>query len=76
MPTGFLLRTLRRLADRGEVRETSDGLYTLTALGVAEAERVTRLHRLWELYLMKKLEIHNQTELVKFALRRGLIPWS
>jgi len=57
MPMGFLIRTLHRLADRGEVREASDGLYLLTEKGVAEAERVTRLHRLWELYLMKKLEI-------------------
>lgn len=57
MPIGFLLRTIRRLADRGFVREASEGLYILTERGVAEAERVTRLHRLWELYLMKKLEI-------------------
>lgn len=57
MPIGFLLRTIRRLADRGFVREASEGLYVLTERGVAEAERVTRLHRLWELYLMKKLEI-------------------
>ena len=57
MPIGFLNRTIRRLADRDFVREASEGLYVLTDLGVAEAERITRLHRLWELYLMKKLEI-------------------
>ena len=57
MSVGHLKRTIRRLSARAFVREASQGLFLLTDAGIREAERVTRLHRLWELYLMKKLEI-------------------
>lgn len=73
MPMGFLQRTLQRLQNRGDIRETSEGLYVLTGRGVAEAERITRVHRLWELYLMKKLEIapdhvHDDAEEIEHIL--------
>ena len=50
-------RTLERLAKRNYVRETSEGYFALTQDGIDRAARVTRLHRLWELYLTNKLEI-------------------
>jgi manganese/zinc/iron transport system permease protein len=73
MPMGFLQRTIRRLDHDGLVREGSDGRFVLTEAGIREAERVTRLHRLWELYLMKKLEIapdhvHDDAEEIEHIL--------
>lgn len=73
MPIGFLRRTLHRLAGAGFITETSDGRYLLSESGIAEAERVTRLHRLWELYLMRKLEIapdhvHDDAEEIEHIL--------
>jgi manganese/zinc/iron transport system permease protein len=50
-------RTLARLARQGAVRETEDGRFALTSAGQERAERLTRLHRLWELYLARKLEL-------------------
>jgi manganese/zinc/iron transport system permease protein len=77
MPMGFLQRTLRRLIQGGFIREASDGRFVLSAEGIQEAERVTRLHRLWELYLMKKLEIapdhvHDDAEEIEHILTPDL----
>ena len=52
-------------------------MYVLTGTGVAEAERITRLHRLWELYLMRKLEIapdhvHDDAEEIEHILTPDL----
>ncbi|MBM3288775.1 MAG: iron chelate uptake ABC transporter family permease subunit [Candidatus Hydrogenedentes bacterium] len=52
-----LERTLARLKGRGLVREGEDGTFALTGAGVERGARLTRLHRLWELYLTRKLEI-------------------
>jgi manganese/zinc/iron transport system permease protein len=52
-----LSRTLARLGRRGLVRETADGRFALTEAGLVESLRLTRLHRLWELYLTRKLEL-------------------
>ncbi|MDZ4861745.1 MAG: iron chelate uptake ABC transporter family permease subunit [Candidatus Hydrogenedentes bacterium] len=53
----ILDRTLDRLMDRGLVNETREGFFALTSDGIARGARLTRLHRLWELYLTRKLEL-------------------
>jgi manganese/zinc/iron transport system permease protein len=55
--TWTLHRTLDRLIRRGLVREATEGFFALTPDGIARAARLTRLHRLWELYLTRKLEL-------------------
>ncbi|NUM53029.1 MAG: metal ABC transporter permease [Candidatus Hydrogenedentes bacterium] len=57
MNAARLDHTLTRLAKQGYVREPSDGMFALTPKGVARGARLTRLHRLWELYLTRKLEL-------------------
>jgi manganese/zinc/iron transport system permease protein len=47
------LSTLKR---RGLIEEHNE-VYRLTSGGVAEGARVTRLHRLWELYLTQYLDL-------------------
>lgn len=50
-------RTLDRLEKRGLVTEVQDGFFALTPAGIERGARLTRLHRLWELYLTRKLEL-------------------
>lgn len=57
MRGSMLSRTLVRLSTRGLVKETADGRVALTADGLARAAHLTRIHRLWELYLTRKLEL-------------------
>lgn len=57
MSAARLNRTLSRLKAQLLVYEGSGGQYGLSEAGVARAARVTRLHRLWELYLTRHLEI-------------------
>lgn len=73
MSMAQLKRTIRRLVARGKIREAHEGLFLLTESGVEEAERITRLHRLWELYLMKRLDIapdhvHDDAEEIEHIL--------
>jgi manganese/zinc/iron transport system permease protein len=68
-----LSHTLHRLIDKDLVREPAEGRYALTEDGVRRAARVTRLHRLWELYLTRKLEIapdhvHDDAEEIEHIL--------
>ena len=77
MSPAKLRRTVRRLFALGFVAEPNHGLFSLTLAGREEAERVTRLHRLWELYLMKKLEIapdhvHDDAEEIEHILTPDL----
>ena len=51
-----LNRTLRRLKKDGFLEE-SDNVWKFTKAGKDKGQRVTRLHRLWELYLTKYLRI-------------------
>jgi manganese/zinc/iron transport system permease protein len=53
----LLHNTLEALRADGLVAETSQGNFALTQAGVDRAARITRLHRLWELYLTRKLEL-------------------
>ncbi len=77
MSTAQLRRTIHRLTRAGFIEETHVGLLHLTEAGKEEAERVTRLHRLWELYLMTKLEIapdhvHDDAEEIEHILTPDL----
>lgn len=66
--TGPLSRLIKaRLAER------QDDRYRLTAAGVEEAARVVRLHRLWELYLTRRLSlpadhVHQDAELMEHII--------
>lgn len=69
---GGLQTTARRLASRGLVERSGDGL-RLTDSGLAEAATVVRKHRLWELYLTHRLElaedhVHRDAEAMEHAL--------
>lgn len=57
MNAARLDRTLSRLARQGFVHEPSEGMFALTPEGIGRGARLTRLHRLWELYLTRKLEL-------------------
>ena len=46
-----------RQLTRQRMMESIDGKYKLTDIGISEGARVLRLHRLWELYLSKYLEL-------------------
>jgi Mn-dependent DtxR family transcriptional regulator len=69
---GRILRSARRLAGGGLVERSADA-FRLSAEGRAAAERVVRKHRLWELYLARRLElpsdhVHRDAEAMEHAL--------
>ncbi|HEX6900041.1 MAG TPA: iron chelate uptake ABC transporter family permease subunit [Thermoanaerobaculia bacterium] len=69
---GNLARSARPLARAGLVERSEDSL-RLTPEGRAEAEKVVRKHRLWELYLTRRLElpsdhVHRDAEAMEHAL--------
>lgn len=68
-----LRATLSRLRAKGLIQEDSRGLFALTSEGVERGSRLTRLHRLWELYLARKLElaadhVHDDAEEIEHIL--------
>jgi manganese/zinc/iron transport system permease protein len=67
-----LQKGLKRLMGKGYVATAGDG-YTLTDNGEREGQRVTRLHRLWELYLSKYLKlapdhVHEDAEAIEHVI--------
>lgn len=73
MPPAQLAQTLHALERRELVEEREAGKFALTGEGLEEAKRVTRRHRLWELYLTNKLEIaadhvHDDAEEIEHIL--------
>ncbi|TXC82165.1 metal ABC transporter permease [Luteibaculum oceani] len=65
-------RILKRLARKGFLI-TSGTDITITEKGKSEANKIVRLHRLWELYLLKRLEIpadhvHDNAEQIEHIL--------
>ncbi len=67
-----LQKGLKRLMRKGYVATAGDG-YALTDNGVREGQRVTRLHRLWELYLSKYLKlapdhVHEDAEAIEHVI--------
>ncbi|RMG41006.1 MAG: iron ABC transporter [Planctomycetota bacterium] len=52
-----VMRLIRRAIREGLVQATSGGRFRLTRRGLAEARRVVRNHRLWELYLIRHADL-------------------
>lgn len=68
-----LLSTLARLQRQGLVVVDGRGGYRLTETGIREGARMTRVHRLWELYLTRKLDlapdhVHDDAETIEHIL--------
>jgi Mn-dependent DtxR family transcriptional regulator len=69
---GRLARLTRRLRRKGLLAGGDEGA-VLTPAGLAAAERVVRKHRLWEVYLTRRLElpsdhVHRDAEQMEHAL--------
>ena len=75
-PPDFFKRELSRLLKQNLVEKLNDTniqTWQLTPSGLKEAERVVRLHRLWELYLSQHLNlpsdhIHNDAEAIEHII--------
>lgn len=68
----LLQKGLKRLARQGLLTKGAQG-FQLNPLGLEEARRVVRLHRLWELYLTERMNIapdhvHNTAEAIEHLL--------
>lgn len=73
MPDALLGRVLRRLARHGYVRQSDPEHWQLTPDGNRQGARVTRLHRLWEVYLTDYVQIapdhvHDDAESIEHVL--------
>ena len=71
-PPADLRSTLRRLRRQGFVRRTAEG-WSLTAEGLRKGRRVVKLHRLWELYLERYMNIapdhvHEDAETIEHVI--------
>jgi manganese/zinc/iron transport system permease protein len=55
--TRQLRQVIRRAQRKGFVRWSADDKVQLTSIGLREAARLTRQHRLWELYLVNYAEV-------------------
>ncbi len=69
---GELTRRARELEKNGHLERQGDGL-RLTERGLDEAAEVVRRHRLWELFLSRRLElpedhVHRDAEAMEHAL--------
>ena len=74
---GRLEHLARRLRRRGLLANAGDGAL-LTGEGRAAAERVVRKHRLWEVYLTRRLElpldhVHRDAEAMEHALSEAAL---
>jgi manganese/zinc/iron transport system permease protein len=73
MARGSLERGIRRLAAHRYIEPAGEGLWRLTAEGRARGARITRLHRLWEVYLTEYVSIapdhvHDDAETIEHVL--------
>lgn len=73
IPTQRLHRGLRRLRREGYIAEAGPKQWRLTHEGARQGARVTRLHRLWEVYLTQYLQIapdhvHEDAESIEHVL--------
>jgi manganese/zinc/iron transport system permease protein len=73
IPVPLLTRILRRLRSSGYVEQSSQGHWRLTPEGASQGKRVTRLHRLWEVYLTDYVQIapdhvHDDAESIEHVL--------
>ena len=67
-----LLKGLQKLKRKGFIKQTEDH-YILTEEGAIMGRKIIRLHRLWELYLQKKLHlppdhVHDDAEAVEHVI--------
>lgn len=72
IPEAQLQRTIRRLIRSGYL-EASSGAWRLTPEGSRQGERVTRRHRLWEVYLTDYVQVapdhvHDDAETIEHVL--------
>jgi manganese/zinc/iron transport system permease protein len=73
IPTGPLKRELHRLVGDRYVVPAGDGRWKLTSEGAQRGRRITRLHRLWEVYLTDFVQIapdhvHDDAESIEHVL--------
>ena len=73
IPAAVLQRGLLRLASEGYLTSQPNKKWSLTTQGVVEGARITRLHRLWEVYLTEYVRIapdhvHDDAESIEHVL--------
>lgn len=73
IPTRVLHRGLRRLGGEGYVVSATKDMWKLTPEGANRGARITRLHRLWEVYLTEYVQIaadhvHDDAEAIEHVL--------
>lgn len=73
VPTRLLKGGLRALRKGGYVLPVGEGAWRLTADGERQGARITRLHRLWEVYLTQYVQIasdhvHDDAESIEHVL--------
>ena len=72
MDTDTLENNLMRLVNLGWLKKSSE-LFSLSEKGEVEASRIVRSHRLWELYLTKRMNfkddhIHGTAETIEHLI--------
>ena len=73
IPKAILQRGLLRLVSEGYVLSKGGKEWVLTTEGIARGARITRLHRLWEVYLTEYVRIapdhvHDDAESIEHVL--------
>lgn len=73
IPDATLHRVLRQLTREGYLEQSGGDTWHLTADGERQGQRVTRLHRLWEVYLTDYVQIapdhvHDDAESIEHVL--------
>jgi manganese/zinc/iron transport system permease protein len=76
MPTGKLVQGLKRLQKQNMLQREATG-WVLTVTGKNKGEEISRLHRLWELYLTQYLKIkpdhaHEDAESIEHIITPAL----
>lgn len=77
IPVRVLQQGLRRLAGERYVRASGNNTWVLTPEGANRGARITRLHRLWEVYLTEYVQIapdhvHDDAESIEHVLTAEL----
>lgn len=72
LPKPDLIKGINYLVKKDMLLETESG-FKLSKIGIVEGQRITRLHRLWELYLSKYLHIapdhvHDDAEAIEHII--------
>ena len=73
-----VLRLLKRSRKRSYITSMPDGRWCITATGFAEAKRVARNHRLWEIYLINYADIapshvDRDADIIEHVLGKDLV---